>query len=679
MFRIGSYFGFLCNSIKIQKKMNSNTDLSYQTIANTIRGLSMDAVQKANSGHPGLPMGMADVATVLWSDFLRFNPSNPDWFNRDRFVLSGGHGSMLLYSLLHLYGYDLSLDDLKNFRQMGSKTPGHPEVEMTPGVETTTGPLGQGLANAVGMAIAETHLAAKFKTNPGIIDHFTYVMAGDGDLQEGISHEACSLAGHLKLSKLILLYDSNDITIDGKTELSFTEDVNKRFVAYGWDVMEIDGHDYGQIHKAIEHAKAEQEKPSIIICKTIIGYGSPNKAGTSGVHGSPLGNEELLLTKQKLALPVDHPFYVPEAIEAMKEVNQKKGEKLENDWLKKLSQCKTNSEDQYNKLLELIDGNISAAQMDIPFFMAEGTMATRKSSGKILEYLTNGFENLIGGSADLTPSNNTMTSNHTAYSSSNPSGNYIYYGVREHAMGSIMNGIALHGGLIPYGGTFFVFSDYMRPAIRMAALMGLQVIYVFTHDSIGLGEDGPTHQPVEHLSSLRAMPNVQVLRPMDANETVVAWKQALEYQNGPSCLVLTRQNLPIMEMDKFPVQGARRGGYVLAEDAGFDRIISASGSEVELALAAKETLNEKGIKVRVVSMLSTELFDQQEKTYRADVLPENITNRLAIEAGATQSWYKYVGLKGQIIGMDRFGASAPEEQLFEKFGITAEHIVSCLS
>lgn len=654
--------------------MNTDNRFSPQLIANTIRGLAIDAIQKANSGHPGLPMGMADVATVLWKKHLRFNPLNPDWFNRDRFVLSGGHGSMLLYSLLHLFGYDLGLEDIRQFRQLGSKTPGHPEIEMTPGVETTTGPLGQGLANAVGMAIAEAHLHARFSP----VDHFTYVMAGDGDLQEGISHEVCALAGHLKLGKLILLFDSNSITIDGKTSLSSSIDMKKRFESYGWQVLEIDGHDHDQIRKGIESARANTAQPSIIICRTIIGYGSPNKAGTSHVHGSPLGAEEVVLTKKALGLPEDQTFFVPAELSGLAQAFQLKGEALEKQWLDVMKQFRIKDPEGATRFDEAIEKNLGQLADHIPAFAPGKALATRSASGKVLEYLIKNTGILFGGSADLTPSNNTMTSFHKPFTSEDHSGNYMHYGIREHGMGSIMNGIALHGGLIPYGGTFFVFSDYMKPAIRMAALMHQQVIFVLTHDSIGLGEDGPTHQPVEHLTALRAVPNLFVLRPADANETAEAWKIALKRKNGPSCLVLSRQNLPIADIDVFPVQNASKGAYVLAEDAGFDRIIIASGSEVQLALQAKAKLNEKGIAVRVVSMMSCEIFDHQEESYKAEVLPAGIKNRLAIEAGSTLSWYKYVGLEGKILGMDRFGLSAPAEVLFDHFGFNVDTVVEMI-
>lgn len=651
---------------------------SLKQIANTVRGLSIDCVQKANSGHPGLPMGMADVGSLLFSEFLKFNPKNPDWFNRDRFVLSGGHGSALLYSLLHLYGYELSLDDLKQFRQWGSKTPGHPELQDTPGVETTTGPLGQGLANAVGMAMAEAHLAARYnKKGNKLVKHFTYTMLGDGDLQEGVSHEACSFAGHNGLGNLIALYDANDITIDGKTNLSYSEDVEKRFKAYNWQVQKIDGHNYDAIRKALKKAK-KSKKPSLIICKTIIGFGSPNKQGTSHVHGSPLGVDELKLTKENLGIP-QKDFFVSDEVYASTQELIEKGAQKEAKWQTKCEKYKSEFAEDFAIFSNTIAGTLP--ELDIPLFEPGTKLATRSASGKVLNYLAENLPTLMGGSADLTPSNNTLADSQIPFSRKNKSGNYIHYGIREFGMGAIMNGLALHGGVIPYGGTFFVFSDYMRSAIRMAALMELQTIYVFTHDSIGLGEDGPTHQPVEHLTSLRAIPNLVNFRPMDANETVMGWKVALERKNGPTALILTRQGLPTIDRTKDGItdcQAADRGGYVLTQDDDFDTILIASGSEVTIALEAKKLLNEKGVKVRVVSMPSTELFDMQSEKFKENVLPKKITKRVAVEAGSSLSWYKYIGLQGKVIGLDRFGASAPIETLYEKFGITAQKVTEAV-
>ena len=656
---------------------------SCKIIANTIRGLSVDGVAAANSGHPGMPLGMADVCAVLWSEHMNFNPKNPKWLNRDRFILSAGHGSMLIYSLLHLYGYDLSMDDLKAFRQWGSKTPGHPENFVTAGVETTTGPLGQGVANAVGFALAEASLAARYnREGSEIIDHYTYVVAGDGCLQEGISHEACSFAGHNKLGKLIMLYDSNNITIDGPTHISFTEDTRKRFEAYGWQVLEIDGHDYDQINAAIAEAKKEKSKPSIIICKTIIGFGSPNRAGTSKAHGEPFPAEEIELMKEKLGLPKDKSFFVPDEISDLRAKTQEKGENLENKWNELWENYKNKNQEAAKELENSIKGEISKEALDIPQFGSEKAIATRSASGTVLNHIAKYIPQLMGGSADLTPSNNTLPAGEESFSPENPKGRYIRYGVREHGMAAIMNGMALHGGVLPYSGTFFVFSDYMRPAMRMSALMEQQVVYVLTHDSIGLGEDGPTHQPEAHLWAYRMIPNMTVIRPMDANETAEAWKSALKNKKGPTCLVLTRQNLPVYDragLGWAKSEEAQKGGYVLCEDKDFEAIIIATGSEVELAVEAKAKLNEQGIKVRIVSMPSTNIFDEQPQEYKESVLPKNILKRVAVEAGVTLGWYKYVGLEGRVIGLDRFGASAPYKTLYKEFGITTDAIVEAVN
>ena len=656
---------------------------SCKIIANTIRGLSVDGVAAANSGHPGMPLGMADVCAVLWSEHMNFNPKNPKWLNRDRFILSAGHGSMLIYSLLHLYGYDLSMDDLKAFRQWGSKTPGHPENFVTAGVETTTGPLGQGVANAVGFALAEASLAARYnREGSEIIDHYTYVVAGDGCLQEGISHEACSFAGHNKLGKLIMLYDSNNITIDGPTHISFTEDTRKRFEAYGWQVLEIDGHDYDQINSAIAEAKKEKSKPSIIICKTIIGFGSPNRAGTSKAHGEPFPAEEIELMKEKLGLPKDKSFFVPDEISDLRAKTQEKGESLENQWNELWENYKNKNQEAAKELENSIKGEISKEALDIPLFGSEKAIATRSASGTILNHIAKYIPQLMGGSADLTPSNNTLPAGEESFSPENPKGRYIRYGVREHGMAAIMNGMALHGGVLPYSGTFFVFSDYMRPAMRMSALMEQQVVYVLTHDSIGLGEDGPTHQPEAHLWAYRTIPNMTVIRPMDANETAEAWKSALKNKKGPTCLVLTRQNLPVYDragLGWAKSEEAQKGGYVLCEDEDFEAIIIATGSEVELAVEAKAKLNEQGVKVRIVSMPSTNIFDEQPQEYKDSVLPKNILKRVAVEAGVTLGWYKYVGLEGRVIGLDRFGASAPYKTLYKEFGITTDAIVEAVN
>ena len=656
---------------------------SCKIIANTIRGLSVDGVAAANSGHPGMPLGMADVCAVLWSEHMNFNPKNPKWLNRDRFILSAGHGSMLIYSLLHLYGYDLSMDDLKAFRQWGSKTPGHPENFVTAGVETTTGPLGQGVANAVGFALAEASLAARYnREGSEIIDHYTYVVAGDGCLQEGISHEACSFAGHNKLGKLIMLYDSNNITIDGPTHISFTEDTRKRFEAYGWQVLEIDGHDYDQINTAIAEAKKEKSKPSIIICKTIIGFGSPNRAGTSKAHGEPFPAEEIELMKEKLGLPKDKSFFVPDEISDLRAKTQEKGENLENQWNELWENYKNKNQEAAKELENSIKGEISKEALDIPQFGSEKAIATRSASGTVLNHIAKYIPQLMGGSADLTPSNNTLPAGEESFSPENPKGRYIRYGVREHGMAAIMNGMALHGGVLPYSGTFFVFSDYMRPAMRMSALMEQQVVYVLTHDSIGLGEDGPTHQPEAHLWAYRMIPNMTVIRPMDANETAEAWKSALKNKKGPTCLVLTRQNLPVYDragLGWAKSEEAQKGGYVLCEDKDFEAIIIATGSEVELAVEAKAKLNEQGVKVRIVSMPSTNIFDEQPQEYKESVLPKNILKTVAVEGGVTLGWYKYVGLEGRVIGLDRFGASAPYKTLYKEFGITTDAIVEAVN
>ncbi len=652
-------------------------------LANTIRGLAMDAVQQANSGHPGMPMGMADVAAVLWGEWLRHNPVNPDWFNRDRFVLSGGHGSMLIYSLLHLFGYDLPLEELKQFRQWGSRTPGHPENFVTKGVETTTGPLGQGIANAVGMAIAERHLAARYNLPQlPLCDHYTYVFAGDGDMEEGISHEACSLAGHLRLGRLIVLYDDNNITIDGHTDLSFSEDVRLRFEAYGWQVLSVNGHDFRSIRQVLKAAHADTQRPTLIACRTVIGQGSPNKANTHEVHGAPLGEEEVVLAKRNLGLPEEQTFYVPKSItQAITQEARVWGKKWEHQWEKVAEQVQHQDPDLWAEFSDRLNGVVPARALDIPAISVGKPIATRAASGQVLNHLAPLVPQLMGGSADLTPSNNTFPKGETAFSATNPTGRYIHYGVREHAMGAIMNGMALHGGILPYAGTFFVFTDYMRPAMRMAALMKLPVIYVLTHDSIGLGEDGPTHQPVEHLSSLRAMPHMTVIRPMDAAETAVAWRVALTHKDGPVALVLSRQKLPNPDRQAeglAPASGLERGGYVLCEDKGFDTIIIATGSEVALALSAKKQLNDKGVNVRIVSMPSVELFEAQPEEYQEQVLPTAITRRVAVEAGATLSWYPWVGCKGKIVGLDRFGASAPGQVLFEKLGLTASAVVEAV-
>ncbi len=674
------------NKIIDQKLSDSDkmfNDLSFlKEIANTIRGLSMDAILAANSGHPGLPLGMADVATVLWSKFLKHNPSNPNWHDRDRFVLSGGHGSMLLYSLLHIYGYDLPLSEIKNFRQWESKTPGHPEVHETAGVETTTGPLGQGLANAVGMALAEAHLAGKSnKGTHNIVDHYTYCFVGDGDLEEGISHEVCSFAGHNKLSKLIVFYDSNRITIDGPTSLSFSDHTYKRFKAYGWDVIDIDGHDYKEIEDAIKMAKRDIKKPSLIICNTQIGFGSPNRAGTSKAHGEPFPEEEVKLTKKALGMPENKKFYIPKSVTDISKTVIKRGKALEKEWDKRFEKFCNSYSGLHIKYTQAMNGEVPSMGFKIPKFDVGTKMATRAASGKIIEHLIEYVPALIGGSADLTPSNKTLPKHELVFSPKYKKGRYIHYGVREHGMAAIMNGMALHGGLIPYAGTFFVFTDYMRPAMRMSALMQQQVIYVLTHDSIGLGEDGPTHQPIGHLAAMRAIPNMSVVRPMDANETVEAWKLALRNTKGPTCLVLTRQGLPTIDRSSryaWDVSKASQGAYVVIEDDSYSVIIMASGSEVHIAMEAREILNKEGIEVRIVSMMSMDVFEKQSDKYKQKVLPWKKKRRVAIEAGATMPWYKYVGMNGKVIGLDHFGASAPYEKLYQEFGLTAEAVVKAV-
>tara|TARA_R110001592_G_scaffold297601_2_gene568157 strand:- start:1469 stop:3487 length:2019 start_codon:yes stop_codon:yes gene_type:complete len=669
--------------MKTITEQTKNNTAKYLEIANTIRGLSMDGVSAANSGHPGLPLGMADVAAVLWAKYLKHNPNNPDWYDRDRFVLSAGHGSMLIYSLLHLFGYKMPIEELQNFRQWGSITPGHPENFITKGIETTTGPLGQGLANGVGMALAETSMAARFNTEDNqITDHFTYVIASDGDLQEGISHEACSFAGHNQLNKLIVFYDNNSISIDGDTNLSYSDIVTLRFEAYHWHVIHIDGHDLVAIQDAIEEAQEEQSKPSIIICDTQIGFGSPNRAGTSKAHGEPFPEDEIKLTKENLGMPKNEKFYVSDEIKKTAKYHLEAGAEQENNWNKIFNTYKEQHPELATEFIDCINGIFKKDCLDVPEFSSDEVMATRSASGQVLNHIAPRIPALIGGSADLTPSNNTFPKGEASFSTQNLKGRYVHYGVREHGMGAIMNGMALHGGVLPYSGTFFVFSDYMRPAIRMSALMSLQVIYVLTHDSIGLGEDGPTHQPVAHLTSFRAMPNVLVLRPMDANETSECWKVALQHKTGPSCLVLTRQKLPIYNRKVLGFgasKNANKGAYVLTEDSSFNTIIMASGSEVEIALEAKENLNKDGHKVRIVSVPCMKLFEQQSDTYKRDVLPSNVTVRVAVEAGASLSWWKYVGLNGKVIGLDRFGGSAPYKTLYQKFGITSDAVAKAIS
>lgn len=661
--------------------MNTTT-LSHRELANAIRALSMDGVQKAKSGHPGAPMGMADIAEVLWRGFLKHNPSNPQWVDRDRFILSNGHGSMLIYSLLHLSGYDVSIDDIKNFRQLHSKTPGHPEYGYTPGVETTTGPLGQGITNAVGMAIAERTLAAQFN-RPGheIVDHYTYTFVGDGCLMEGVSHEACSLAGTLKLGKLIALYDENGISIDGHIEGWFTDDTAKRFEAYGWHVIrDIDGHDAQAIKLAIEQAQAVTDKPSLLMCKTVIGFGSPNKAGSHDCHGSPLGDAEIEATRKNIGWQYA-PFEIPEQYYTAWDAKPK-GQKLEEQWNQRFAAYEKAHPELAKEFKRRTTNQLPQNwQQDAKAFVEHlqanpATIATRKASQNAIEAFGKILPDFLGGSADLAPSNLTMWSGSKEILA-NPDGNYIHYGVREFGMSAIMNGIALHGGFVPYGATFLMFMEYARNALRMAALMKIRSIFVYTHDSIGLGEDGPTHQPVEQMASLRLTPSMSTWRPCDQVESAVAWQYAIEREDGPTALIFSRQNLK--QQDRTPEQLANvyRGGYILKDcDGTPELILIATGSEVELAVEAYETLTREGKLVRVVSMPATDAFDKQDSSYKETVLPSSVTKRIAIEAGIADYWYKYVGLTGKVIGMTSFGESAPAELLFKEFGFTVENVLA---
>ncbi len=658
--------------------MQETEELRQQAI-NTIRFLSADAVQEANSGHPGLPMGTAAMAYTLWTRHLRHNPANPQWANRDRFILSGGHGSMLLYSLLHLTGYDLGLDELKNFRQWNSRTPGHPEYGLTPGVEATTGPLGQGFANGVGMAMAEAHLAAVFN-RPGhdIIDHYTYAIVTDGDLMEGVASEAASLAGHLQLGKLIYLYDDNNISIEGSTEIAFTEDRGARFEAYGWQVLYVaDGQDVVAIDRAINEAKSDA-RPTLIIVRTIIGYGLPTRAGTAKAHGEPPGDAELNGAKKALGWPLEPRFLIPDEALSFFRQAVDDGAAREAEWQVCFDAYRAAHPEPAAELARRLAGELPAGwDKGLPEFPADakGT-ATRASSGKVLNALAAKLPELFGGSADLAPSTKTWIDNDPSFDL-NHAGHNVHFGVREHAMGAIVNGLAYHGGFIPYGATFLVFSDYMRPPIRLAALSHLGSISVFTHDSIGVGEDGPTHQPIEHLAALRAIPNLLVLRPADANETREAWKAAITHRTRPSALALTRQSLPTLDRAVMaPADGLHRGAYVLA-DLGQGRpeiILMASGSEVSLIVEAGQRLAEQDHSVRLVSFPSWELFDEQDEAYRAEVLPPDVTRRVAVEAGVAQGWHRWVGDAGRVLALDRFGASAPAEVVFEQLGLTAGHV-----
>jgi transketolase len=651
-------------------------------LANAIRALAMDAVQKANSGHPGMPMGMAEIAEALWRRFLRYNPADPAWPDRDRFVLSNGHGSMLQYALLHLTGYDLPMEEIRNFRQLHSKTPGHPEVGVTPGVETTTGPLGQGLANAVGFALAEKLLAAEFN-RPGhaIVDHRTYVFAGDGCLMEGISHEASSLAGTLALGKLVVLYDDNGISIDGKVEGWFRDDTPKRFAAYGWNVIPgVDGHDTAAIERAIERARADASRPTLICCKTVIGKGCATKAGTCDVHGAALGEKEIAATRAAMGW-TSPPFEIPDAVYRGWD-GRERGRALQSDWNARFAAYERAHPELAREFRRRMAGELpadwhAAVEAMVASAVEKGeTVATRKASQLALEALGPRLPELLGGSADLTGSNLTMWSGSRPVSATQ-AGNYVYFGVREFGMSAIGNGLALHGGFIPYSGTFLTFSDYSRNALRMAALMKARNVFVFTHDSIGLGEDGPTHQSVEHVSSLRLIPQMDVWRPCDTVETAIAWAMAIERRDGPSSLALSRQNVPFVKRSPETVEAIRRGGYVLADAPGAKAAILATGSEVSLALAAQKSLAEAGVAVRVVSMPCTSLFDRQDDAWKRSVLPKGLP-RVAVEAGVTDFWRKYVGLEGAVVGLDRFGESAPAAEVYKYFGIDAAHVAAAV-
>ncbi|MFW9886776.1 MAG: transketolase [Candidatus Thorarchaeota archaeon] len=655
-------------------------DLQNRAI-NTIRFLAADAVQKANSGHPGMPMGAAAMAYTLWTKHLRFNPQNPDWLDRDRFVLSGGHGSMLLYALLHLTGYDLSLDDIKNFRQWGCRTPGHPENYCTPGVEVTTGPLGQGMGNALGMAIAERHLAAVFN-RPGheIVDHYTYAIVTDGDLMEGISNEAASLAGHHQLGKLILLYDDNRISIDGSTDVTFTEHRGARFESLGWHVQLVgDGNDVAAIDQAIANAK-EDQRPSIIMVRTHIGFGMPHKQDTAKAHGEPPGEEELEAAKKNLGWPLEPRFLIPDDVLEHFQDAITRGEEIEREWDAKREDYRKEHPDLAKEFERRMSGRLPRDwDKDLPSYDADETgVATRNPSGDAINALASHLPELFGGSADLTGSNKTWIKGHPAFQKESPEGRNFFFGVREHAMGAIVNGMAAHGGFIPYGATFLIFSDYMRPAIRISALSKHRSIWVFTHDSIGVGEDGPTHQPIEQLAALRAIPDIIVLRPCDANEVVEAWKIAINRSGGPTLMALTRQKIPILDRNTYsPASGLARGAYVLADlgEAPPDVILMATGSEVSLITKAGEKLSEEGVNVRLVSFPSWELFEQQGEDYRNSVLPPDVNARLAVEAGRSQGWERWIGDKGAIMAVETFGASAPNEIVFEKYGFTVENVI----
>lgn len=658
------------------------SQLVEQLSVNALRTLSIDAIEKANSGHPGLPMGAAPMAYTLWTDFMNHNPKNSKWFNRDRFVLSAGHGSALLYSLLHLSGYDVSIEDLKSFRQWGAKTPGHPEVNDTDGVEATTGPLGQGIAMAVGMAMAEAHLAALYnKEDFQVVDHYTYALISDGDIMEGISHEAASLAGHLGLGKLIALYDSNNISLDGELDKAFSENTAERFQAYNWQVLTVkDGNNLEEIRAALKEAKANTEQPTLIEVKTIIGYGSPNKSNSSASHGAPLGEEEVKLTKENYGWDYE-PFHVPQEVYAdFEEKIIQNGMEKEEEWKKLLASYKEAYPELAASLEATIQGELPEGwEQSLPVFEpGKDTMATRASSGKVLNAIAKEIPTFFGGSADLASSNKTTMVDGGDFSRNDYAGRNIWFGVREHAMGAMLNGMALHGGLKVFGATFFVFNDYLRPAIRLAALMNQPVTYVFTHDSIAVGEDGPTHEPIEQLASLRAMPGISVIRPADANETAAAWRLAIESKDQPTALVLTRQNVPTLEgTSEKAYEGVKKGAYVISdsEKETPDAILIATGSEVQLAIRAQAALKKENIDVQVVSMPSFDRFEAQDETYQKEVLPPHVKSRVAIEMGSTFGWERYVGDHGRILGIDRFGASAKGEKVVEEYGFTVENVV----
>ncbi|RNF40552.1 transketolase [Planococcus salinus] len=656
--------------------MSNHTD---QLAVTTIRTLSIDAIEKANSGHPGLPMGAAPMAYTLWTKHMNHNPKNPDWFNRDRFVLSAGHGSMLLYSLLHLSGYGLPMEEIQNFRQWDSKTPGHPEYGHTVGVEATTGPLGQGIGMAVGMAMAERHLAAQYnKDGLDIIDHHTFALCGDGDLMEGVAGEAISLAGHLKLNKLVVLYDSNDISLDGDLGKSFSENVQKRFESYGWNYLRVDdGNELDDLSEKIAKAKESADKPTLIEVKTIIGYGAPNKSGKADAHGAPLGEDEMKLVKEYYEWTFDKDFHVPDEVyDTFKKATEELGGKAEQAWNEKFSEYESQYPELAAQLQAAIKGDLpDNFDAELPSYEAGKSQATRSSSGEMINAIAKAVPSFFGGSADLAGSNKTTIKDAGDFDAENPSGRNIWFGVREFAMGTALNGMTLHGGLHVFGGTFFVFSDYMRPAIRLSALMGLPVTYVFTHDSVAVGEDGPTHEPVEHLASLRAMPNLSLIRPADANETKAAWRLALTSKTTPTLLVLSRQNLPVLENSaELAEQGVEKGAYVISPADNPEALLLATGSEVSLAVEAQKQLKEQGIAVSVVSMPSWDRFEQQDKEYKQSVIPKNVKKRLAIEVGTSFGWERYTGDEGDVLGIDRFGASAPGDRIMKELGFTPENV-----